>query len=136
MDSRERLKLVSRFVLVGGAATAFYAVLALGLDRLIGRVASQATISLAAYLLAAGFSYLAHRIFTFASNGDHRFEVPRFALVTISGATISFALPVLLQSWFELPMLVPVIAVCTIIPLINFLVLERWVFTSKTAGLR
>lgn len=132
----DRLKLVSRFVLVGGAATALYALLALGLDRLIGTVANQATLSLSAYLLAAGFSYFAHRIFTFASEGDRRFEVPRFALLTISGATISFALPVLLQSWIELPMLVSVIAVCIVIPLINFVVLERWVFTGKTVGMR
>lgn len=132
----DRIKLVSRFVLVGGAATVLYAVLALGLNVLTGAFAGQATLSLAAYLLSAGFSYFAHRIFTFASIGDHRFEGPRFALLTASGATISFALPVLMENVFRLPIFFSVIAVCIVIPLINFLVLDRWVFTGKTVGMR
>jgi putative flippase GtrA len=125
--------LISRFAAVGIAATLVYAALALALASALGGVVSQPSLSLLAYILAACFSYCAHRAFTFASLGSHRFEVPRFASVTAMGAGISFLVPVLLGRWTDLPIAVPVAAVCVIVPLLNFVALDRWVFTRRKA---
>ncbi len=132
MRRRGHFQLVSRFALVGLSATALYAVLALFLGALMRDDAGQAAASLLAYATAAIFSYCAHRVFTFASNGAYRFEIPRFAALTLSGVAISFIVPLVLSQWLLLPMIVPVAVVCVVIPLLNYVALDRWVFGGRT----
>lgn len=127
---RNPFGLLTRFALVGVAATILYAVLALAFGRLLDSHAGAWT-SLLAYGVAAVFSYLAHRAFTFASDGDRAAEIPRFIVVTATGAAISFAVPAVVQTGFGLPLAVAVLLVCLVIPLINFLVLDRWVFRDR-----
>ncbi|WP_419907114.1 GtrA family protein [Hoeflea sp.] len=124
-------RLISRFALVGLTATLLYAVLAMALEALFHATAGQATLSIAAYSIAAIFSYVAHRIFTFASNGAYHFEIPRFVLLTAVGFAISYVLPVIVGSVLGLPMFVSVAGVCIVIPLINFFALDRWVFSGR-----
>jgi putative flippase GtrA len=128
-------KLLMRFGLVGIAATALYAVLAvLLMDRQwVGLPAVRA--SLAAYAAAALFSYLAHKSVTFMSRGRHRTEAPRFLLLTAAGLVVAFMAPALLTGVLGLPGIVPVLVTCILIPTLNLLVLDRWVFAERKADL-
>jgi putative flippase GtrA len=122
---------LSRFALVGLLSTLVYAVVALVLGAVFENAAGQAPISLLAYAIAAIFSYIAHRLFTFASSGAYRSEIPRFVLLTLTGAGISFVIPVIVEYWLGLPILFSVAAVCIIIPLSNYFALDRWVFGDR-----
>jgi putative flippase GtrA len=117
-----------RFGLVGIAATALYAALAIVFMR-IGLATVQA--SLAAYAGAALFSYLAHKSVTFMSLGRHRTEAPRFLLLTATGLAVAYLAPALLTGVFGLPGIVPVLVTCILIPALNLLVLDRWVFAER-----
>jgi putative flippase GtrA len=125
------LKLLARFGLVGLAATILYAVLAIAFVKWerIGFTPVQA--SLGAYAAAALFSYLAHKSVTFMSGGPHRSEAPRFLLLTATGFTVAYAMPALLTVKLGLPPIIPVLATCLLIPAVNLVVLDRWVFANR-----
>jgi putative flippase GtrA len=120
-----------RFGLVGVAATAVYATLAVLLmdQQWVGFTAVQA--SLSAYAAAALFSYLAHKSVTFMSHGRHRTEAPRFLLLTAAGLVVAYIAPALLTDMLGLPRIVPVLITCAVIPALNLLVLDRWVFARR-----
>ena len=117
-----------RFGLVGIAATTLYAALAIVFMR-VGLATVQA--SLAAYAATALFSYLAHKSVTFMSLGRHRTEAPRFLLLTATGLAVAYLAPALLTGLFGLPGIVPVLVTCILIPALNLLVLDRWVFAER-----
>ncbi|CAH2400024.1 GtrA family protein [Mesorhizobium escarrei] len=125
------LKLLARFGLVGIAATSLYAVLAIALvkSKWIGFTPVQA--SLAAYAAAAVFSYLAHKSVTFMSNGSHRSEAGRFVLLTATGFAVAYAAPALLTAKLGLPPIIAILVTCLIIPAVNLLILDRWVFAQR-----
>ncbi|TIS60955.1 MAG: GtrA family protein [Mesorhizobium sp.] len=125
------LKLLARFASVGLVATIIYAVLTAvfaGSDWL-GLAPVEA--SLAAYAVAALFSYLAHRSFTFMSAGSHRSQAPRFVLLTLAGLAVAYAAPWLLTVTFGLPLAVPILLTCLAIPALNLFMLDRWVFAKR-----
>ncbi|RWK35975.1 GtrA family protein [Mesorhizobium sp.] len=128
------LKLLARFGLVGIAATSLYAVLAIGLvkSKWIGLTPVQA--SLAAYAAAAVFSYLAHKSVTFMSNGSHRSEAARFVLLTATGFAVAYATPVLLTAKLGLPPIIAILVTCLLVPAVNLLMLDRWVFAQRGPG--
>ncbi|MER8766242.1 GtrA family protein [Mesorhizobium sp. M0968] len=129
-----RLKLLARFGLVGIAATILYAALAAAFAKWerIGFTPTQA--SLAAYVAAALFSYLAHKSVTFVSVGSHQSEAPRFILLAATGLAVAYGAPALLTVKLGLPLIIPVLATCLLVPAINFLVLDRWVFAKRNSN--
>jgi putative flippase GtrA len=128
------LKLLARFGLVGIAATVLYAVLATVLveSEWMGLTPVQA--SLAAYVAAAVFSYLAHKSVTFMSSGPHRSEAARFVLLTATGFGIAYAVPALLTMKLGLSPIIAILVTCLLIPAINLLMLDRWVFAQRRPG--
>lgn len=131
LNHSARLPIVSRFAIVGLSATALYVVLVFLLAALFSGYAGPASISLSAYVLAAIYSYCAHRLFTFMSNGAHKVQLPRFALLSLAGAAISYFIPVIMENWLRLPGVLSVAAVCVIVPVFNYFVLDRWVFRDR-----
>jgi putative flippase GtrA len=123
------LRLLARFGVVGIAATILYAALAIAWVRWIGFTPVQA--SLAAYAAAAVFSYLAHKSVTFLSSGSHRSEAPRFLLLTATGSAVAYVAPALLTAKLGLPPIIAVLVTCSLIPAINLLMLDRWVFAQR-----
>ncbi|MDX8466006.1 GtrA family protein [Mesorhizobium sp. VK23B] len=125
------LRLLARFGTVGIIATILYAVLAAFFSRAgwIGLAPVEA--SFVAYAAAALFSYLAHKFFTFMSAGSHSAEAPRFLLLTLTGLAVAYAAPILLTVKLGLPFVVPVLVTCLVIPALNLLVLDRWVFAER-----
>jgi putative flippase GtrA len=125
------LKLLTRFGLVGIAATLTYAVLATIFMKWDRIEFTPVQASLAAYAAATVFSYLAHKYVTFMSSGSHRSEGPRFLLLTSAGFAVAYAVPALLTGKLGLPPAVPVLVTCVLIPAFNLLVLDRWVFAER-----
>lgn len=122
---------MSKFALVGLASTLLYAALAVMFQSRFQGDFGQGTLSFAAFAIAAVFSYTAHRVFTFTSQGAYRLEIPRFAVLTATGAAISYVLPTILEGTLKMPMFVSAAGVCVLIPVINFLALDRWVFSDR-----
>ncbi|WP_292406903.1 GtrA family protein [Mesorhizobium sp.] len=131
---RTGLKLLARFGLVGIAATILYAVLATVLVKSEWIGVSPVQASLAAYAAAAVFSYLAHKSVTFISSGSHRSEAARFLLLTVTGFGIAYAVPALFTMKLGLSPIFAVLITCLLIPAVNLLVLDRWVFAQRGPG--
>ncbi|RJT26025.1 GtrA family protein [Mesorhizobium waimense] len=131
-DGGRALKLLTRFGLVGIAATILYAALAAAFAKSerLGFTPIQA--SLAAYAAAALFSYLAHKSVTFVSGRPHQTEAPRFFLLAATGLAIAYGAPALLTVKLGLPLIIPVLVTCLLVPVINFFVLDRWVFAERS----
>lgn len=121
-----------RFLVTGIGATLLYALLAAAFSAAMPM--KPALGSVLAYALAAAFSYTGHKYFTFVSSGAHRFEAPRFAVLTLIGLATSFALPAVLSEGLGLPAQVPIALTCLFVPLVNYVVLRHWVFGKALAG--
>jgi putative flippase GtrA len=119
---------ISRFVLIGIASTVLYAVLAFAFARMEGLGATGA--SVLAFTLAAVFSYAGHKYVTFVSDGAHRLELPRFLVLSASGLAVAIALPGLLTEMLGMPAAIPILLTCLIVPVVNYVVLGRWVFRN------
>ena len=117
---------LSRFVLIGLASTVLYAVLAFVFAGTEGLGATGA--SVLAFALAAVFSYAGHKYVTFVSDGAHRLELPRFLVLSASGLAVAIALPGLLTEMLGMPAAIPILLTCLIVPVVNYVVLGRWVF--------
>lgn len=126
IDGLWSLKL-SRFAAIGAGTTALYAVLALAFSY-FGIVATGA--SVLAFLITAVFSYAGHKYVTFASDGSHAFELPRFLAVSATSLTTVSVLPAVLTDMLGLPAAVPILLACIIVPAVNYVVLGKWVFRN------
>ncbi|MDN5926754.1 MAG: GtrA family protein [Hyphomicrobiales bacterium] len=121
---------LSRFTLIGMAATVIYAACAFVLsDRITGIVPLPAAVaSFSAYLMAGISSYVGHKYFTFASPRTHSIELPRFVLCNLVGLALAVIFPAVLTDMFDVPALVPIVILCVVVPALNFIVFDRWVF--------
>ncbi|TIO76107.1 MAG: GtrA family protein [Mesorhizobium sp.] len=121
---------LSRFAVIGVSSTLVYGVCALLLSGGGTRAALlPATLaSVVAYAIAGLFSYAGHKYYTFMSAGDHTFELPRFLLLNAIGLATAIALPVVLTERLGMPAAIPVVLTCISVPLVNYIVLGRWVF--------
>ena len=119
-----------RFGLIG-AGTGFAYVVCMAL--LSGAVSIELLPTVAAssvsYTIAAMVSYAGHKYFTFAANGGHAFELPRFAVLSGAGLTVATTLP-FFTGQLGLPVAVPIMLTCVIIPIVNYAVLRLWVFRA------
>ncbi|TIS60157.1 GtrA family protein [Mesorhizobium sp.] len=119
---------ISRFALIGIGSTLIYATFAFFLSRGQGALLPATLASVAAYAVAALFSYTGHKYFTFMSNGNHAMELPRFVLLTASGLVVAIVLPGLLTQVLGIPASIPILLTCIAVPVVNYVVLGRWVF--------
>jgi len=133
MPARRHIGQVVRFGFVGLCATMLYVVLALFFATAFPQWPS-AIAALAAYALAGLFSYVAHKLFTFASDGRHGREAPRFAVVSLAGFALAALLPLVLHDLMGLSLVIPVMLTATLVPAINFVALRWFVFGRATAG--
>jgi putative flippase GtrA len=117
---------LARFTIVGLGAMAAYAVFVTGLTFAGLRPAWLA--SGLAYALAAVWSYVGHRRFSFRSDAPHQVAGPRFALVTATGQALAVALPALITDLGGLPQIWATLAVCIVCPGVSFLMNSFYVF--------
>lgn len=122
---------LGRFASVGVASTVLYAALGIAFSHGMGLAPIAATV--AAYALAAIFSYVAHRRVTFRSDRAHAAAVPRFALTTLCGFALAAGLTLIVER-LALPYALAVAATCLVVPAFSFLVLDRIVFSEPETG--
>lgn len=128
MPERARFYRLFRFGIVGGCATLVYFSLAWWLSV---SLEIQATVaSFAAYSVATLYSYIAHKFFTFRSNNNHSRELPQFLALTLIGYIFASALPAIFTTWLEWHAGYALAFTCVLIPLINFIGMEKFVFRS------
>jgi putative flippase GtrA len=117
-----------RFTAVGLAAMAVYAGLVVLLT--LGGVSPAWLASGLAYALAAVWSYIGHRRFSFRSSASHAVAGPRFAVVTGVGQGLAVLLPALITDIGGFPALWSTLAVCVVCPGVSFLLNSRFVFSD------
>ncbi len=122
------MRRLAKFASIGMAATVIYGI---GASLLAAGPLAPAAASLSAYAIAALFSYAGHKFFTFTSAGAHRFEAPRFIVLNFFGLAVSYVLPGLLTARLGMHVAVPILLTCVLIPVVNFVVLDRWVFSNR-----
>lgn len=121
---------ILRFAAIGGVSTLIYAVLTLALSALHGFGMPVTIASIAGYGAGAVFSYCGHRFVTFMSDGAVGFEIVRFACATALGFLLSVGLAVILADVAGLPPLVPVAIASILVPVLNFIILRKFVFVA------
>ncbi|MCV0395694.1 MAG: GtrA family protein [Rhizobiaceae bacterium] len=127
IDLMHRNGRLRRFAVVGLAATAAYAGFASAMAATgLGVTAA----SVCAYLLAAIVSYAGHKYATFRSDGRHAIEGPRFLLSGLLGLGLAGLIPLIMCDLFGAPAVVAVAATCLLVPAVNYVVLDRFVFAT------
>jgi putative flippase GtrA len=128
--SAQVLKL-ARFAAVGASSSLLYALLVSALLRVHdGLIAVHCV----AYALAIPYSYFAQRGFTFRSSRSHVVSFPRFLLTNAFSFLLSTGI-VALAAALQLAAAIAVAAVIIIVPLINYLCLNIWVFPDRPSAL-
>lgn len=121
---------ILRFAAIGGVSTLIYAVVTLALSDRHGLGMPATIASIAGYGAGAVFSYCGHRFVTFMSDGAVGFEIVRFACATAIGFLLSVGLAVILTDVAGLPPLVPVAIASILVPVLNFIILRKFVFVA------
>ena len=126
---RAQLLRLLRFGVVGLSSSLLYALLAsLLLHFHAGLLLAHCT----AYALAIPFSYFAQRGFTFRSRHSHMVSFPRFVLTNAVSFLLSTGI-VAAATALQLMAAVAIAAVVIIVPLLNYLCMNAWVFPDRTS---
>jgi putative flippase GtrA len=120
---------IIRFSMAGLAATFFYFVLANVF--VLGAGLEPTTASVSAYLTALALSYLLQSTFAFRVAGHSAAQITRFTLTSAAGLIISFGTMWLVTEVLEQPYIYGALAVCVLIPAVNFIAFSRWVFSES-----
>ena len=115
-----------RFALVGVAVAALYVLLYLGF---LGAGLVQPLANAAAFLLAVSFQYVAQARFTFAAPLNDGTQIVRFVAMISAGLVTSALITGWIGPAFALPDWAAAVAVTVILPVQNFILMSRWVFT-------
>ncbi|MBS0172538.1 MAG: GtrA family protein [Nitrospira sp.] len=119
----------SRFLFVGGFATALQYVILISLVQGWGVDAVAA--STAGFLVSAIFNYVLNRRFTFISEVAHARAFPRFIAVAVGGLAINAAVVWLLVDTAGLHYLLAQV-IATLIALVwNFVCNRIWTFSAR-----
>jgi putative flippase GtrA len=87
--------------------------------------------SMLGYLTAIPFAFFAHRSFTFASHGALSRELPRFAVAHVTSLVVSVIVMAIAIDVLNVHYSVGVIAGVILAPIVNFIVLNSWVFRNQ-----
>jgi putative flippase GtrA len=129
MPDQAALAKLLRFTMVGLAAMAAYAIAVTALAALGLR--PQWLASGLAYAIAAIWSYIGHRRFSFRSDAPHAVAGPRFVVVTLTGQALAIAIPALITDVAGYPGHVATLAVCLVCPAVSFLLNSSFVFPDE-----
>ncbi len=125
MTGRSTYSQAFRFTTIGLGASALYFIFALVLESMLHLPTVLA--SLLAYIGAAVFGFLGHRIYTFASTSNPKVEMIRFGIATVIGICLSIIIPLVLKSQ---PPVFAFLAVLLIVPVVSFILMKFFVFTG------
>jgi putative flippase GtrA len=87
--------------------------------------------SLIGFFIALPIAYAGHRYISFRSTGRHVVELPRFIVATSTMFVVSSVSIVVFVDLLHTSYLVPLTITSLLVPLVNFLVLQMWVFRGE-----
>ena len=123
-----------RFGMVGLLSTLLYATIAWSLTTWTRIDAAPA--SALAYGAAGLMGYWGQRRLTFRSTAAHSQTAPRFVAASALGAGIAMIAPLALTDRLGLPSIVAIAFTCGLVPLMNYVVLDRLVFPAGPKTVR
>lgn len=122
------LQRIGRFGVAGLGSTVLYFLLANLLVVAVGL--APVTASACSYFVALVLSYALQSIFAFRVTTHSVERMSRFAATAGLGLLISYGVMWLATDILQLEFVYGAIAVCIIIPIVNFIFFSRWVFAS------
>ncbi|MEA2755333.1 MAG: hypothetical protein QOJ54_1622 [Aliidongia sp.] len=122
---------LGRFGIVGLVSTLIYAAVA-AIGNNWTQLPAEAVNSIA-ICISGLWSYLGHYRFTFRSDAAHRSSVIRFFVLFALGYAVSSGI-VLLSDRMGWPRNLATAIIVIIIPVINFVAMQLWVFASGTGS--
>lgn len=125
-DPHAGLARILRFISVGGASSVLYFILAAGITFAVP--GHELFASITAYCACIGFSFVLQRNFAFRSTGKVKFELIRFAVVSVIGLVLSTVIVFVAVSKFDIPALGSYVIVIATIPVISYILFSRFVF--------
>jgi putative flippase GtrA len=120
---------LGRFAIVGFFNSGLYAMVTWWLIA-YGHVAPESA-SLLGYLVAIPVAYFGHRWVTFTSAGAVHVEALRFVTVHAMGLFVAWEAMDLASNRLGLHFAAGIIAAVVLVPLLNFLVLDHFVFSTN-----
>ncbi len=120
---------IVRFGISGLLSTAFYFVLMNLIVLAFGMEPVWA--SVLAYAIAIGFSYTMQSRFTFRVKQDSLNQVTRFVATSLAGLAVSYWTVWLFNDYLKMPYWTGAAVVCVVVPTMNFLIFNRWVFLRR-----
>lgn len=117
---------LGRFAVIGLLNAILYA-LATWWFVTSGHMAPESA-SLFGYVACIPFAYLGHRWVTFTSSGNFPVEAVRFIAVHVTGLLVSWCVMDLVANRLGLHFTVGIVAAVVLVPLLTFVVLDRFVF--------
>jgi putative flippase GtrA len=130
MLSRETLRQLAMFGLVGVMATITHYLAALGCHEILGLGLHVS--NLLGYACAVGVSYFGHGLLTFRVELNRR-VLRRFVLVSIATFAASAGILAGLENQLQLPHRLSLAVVVMTIPLISFVLNKLWVYRHSEA---
>ena len=119
---------VLRFAVLGGASTALYiGIVWLGTSVLH---IPPLLMNVIGYLAVLPVNFVLHRNFTFIASAAVAGQVKRF-LIVHSFNIMTSSLVYVVADLFNAPTLVAIIGACIVVPVCQFLALDRWVFRRE-----
>ncbi|MEM8790528.1 MAG: GtrA family protein [Pseudomonadota bacterium] len=115
----------SRFIMVGLAATLTHLLTA---NVLITFETAPPNASVYGYLVGMIVSFSGHKYLTFQKKGATPLHVVRFLITSAIGLAISYLGMQVGQDVLGWGPRISSVAVCTVIPVINFFIMRLWVF--------
>lgn len=120
---------LSRFGLIGALNTATYSILASGLINLI---AVDPTLSSAlAFAACIPIAFWGHKLVTYQSSNNSGDEFFRFVVVQFVGFCVAVLDMHLCATVFGLHPATAILSTIVLVPLISFVIMDRWVFRIK-----
>lgn len=132
MVSRDLIRRICSFGIIGAGATLLYAVVALTMVRAGGFSAALA--SLAGCVASACWSYGLNKVVTFRSRDRHRVAVPKFAVTVVIAFGVSMLIPFVMTDLLAWRMEWSILLAVVVVPPLNFLMLNGFVFAGAKNG--
>jgi putative flippase GtrA len=111
--------------IIYGVSTAFY-IHTFGIDGKIGSVLG--------YCTALPFAFIAHRSYTFSSQGAVKIELLRFAITHATSLLVSLIAMAAAIDYFGLHYAFGIIGGVVLVPIVTFLALDLWVFSDQNSS--
>ena len=115
---------------VGVLATLVYAVVALSLNN--GTALPAELVNALAFGASGVWSYIGHYHITFRSDAAHRSSILRFLVLAAIGYAVSSAI-VKVNDRLGLPRNLATVMVTFVLPVLNFVLMQLWVFARRRA---